>query len=299
MEISPLKRDHLGDLATLALRALDHDVLPASLLRRRLFEDPDHDERLSLGIWIDGRLAAAAIGVVRQRSDGALGCVRLIATDPAHRRRGLASALLAELESRLVAAGATKLAVGTDVPVWLFAGVDLRYTAALWLFQRRGYTRSGETYNLAVDLVAGQFDTTAQETDLAARGVVFSRVSAADEPDFDSYLTERWNPTWRYEGLKCLEADPPTGFLARREGKIVGFAVYSIARPTWFGPIGTDPEQRGLGIGTVLLKRCFADLQRAGEKTSEIAWIGPMYFYSVTVDARVCRAIINLTKSVT
>jgi GNAT superfamily N-acetyltransferase len=32
----------------------------------------------------------------------------------------------------------------------------------------------------------------------------------------------------------------------------------------WFGPMGTHPDLRGLGIGSILLKRCLKDMKRNG-----------------------------------
>ena len=72
--------------------------------------------------------------------------------------------------------------------------------------------------------------------------------------------------------------------------------MYDIARPGWFGPTGTNEELRGQGIGTVLLHRCYHDWQLQGRKVGEVAWIGPMYFYSIASDARVCRFILQFRK---
>jgi GNAT superfamily N-acetyltransferase len=300
VKIEALTRDHLPELAWLANRALDHDDLTVDLLRRRIFDDPDHDPSYSLGIWRDGHLVATAIGVIRNRQlegrDVLAGFVRLFATDPRHRRQGLAAALLAELERRFAEAGCAYVDIGTEVPIWLTAGVDVRYTAALCFVQKHGYQKTRDTQNLEVDLTARSFDMSEQEKALAPKGYTFRRMQESDRPALDAYLSTRWSPYWRYEGLAALEVDPPTGHIALKDGEIVGFAVYDIARPGWFGPTGTNEELRGLGIGTILLHRCYHDWQLQGRKTGEVAWIGPMYFYSIASDARVCRFIWQFRK---
>lgn len=295
-QIDTLSPADLGALAWLAARSLDHDDLSADLLRRRLFEDPDHDPRYSLCARRGDRLLGAAVGVIRARKEGPVGYVRLVATDPDARRQGLASALLAELESRLAADGAIRVDVGTETPTWLFAGVEVCYTAALCFFQRRGYVRTRDTYNLSVDLVAGDFRTSEREAALRGQGIVVRRLEPSDRPSFDRYLAANWGESWHQEGLSALDTSPATGFVALRGGEIAGFAVYDVSRPGWFGPIGVDATLRGQGVGTILLYRCLQDWQAAGRRSAEICWIGPMHFYSIAADARVCRVFWQMRK---
>jgi ribosomal protein S18 acetylase RimI-like enzyme len=263
-----------------------------------MLDDPEHDPRYSLAVRDGDRLLGAAIGVMRTRPEGQVGHVRFFAVDPIARRRGIASALLSELEARLASDGAAHLDVGAELPIWLFAGVDVRYTQALCLLERRDYVRQAETCNLSVDLVHGCFDTGAQENALREKGFLFRRMEASDRDALDFYLASRWSETWRYEGLSALAATPPTGFLALKDDHIVGFAAYDIMRPGWFGPIGTDQELRGLGIGTVLLLKCFRDLQLTGRREAEVSWIGPLYFYVTAANARICRVLVQFRKAV-
>ncbi len=73
-----------------------------------------------------------------------------------------------------------------------------------------------------------------------------------------------------------------------RDGKILAFAAWG-ARPQWFGPMGTAPEARGLGLGGVLLRRCLADQRDAGLSSAQIGWVGPLGFYARAVGARAQR----------
>jgi ribosomal protein S18 acetylase RimI-like enzyme len=301
--VGVLTEEDLPALARLLGRCLIHDELPPGLLRDRLFADPEQrpEHRLCVRAH-DDALAGVAVGVVRARPDGPVGYVRLVATHPDHRGRGIATALLDSLEARLAAAGATRLAVGAELPCWLLVGVDVRYSAALCLFQRRGYTRTRDVFNLEVDLTRVEFDSGPVEAALAGHGISVARMAPADRAELDAYLSANWNQTWRLEGLAALDADPPSGFVARqrRDGRdaIVGFAVNDVARPGWFGPIGTDEALRGLGVGTALLLRCMRAWQEAGRTRGEINWIGPLRFYVRAVDATVCRVIWQMGKEV-
>jgi mycothiol synthase len=61
--------------------------------------------------------------------------------------------------------------------------------------------------------------------------------------------------------------------------------------------MGTLESERQHGIGTVLLKRCLADLRAAGHRSAQIAWTGPVHFYARAVDARIDRTFWPYQKS--
>jgi predicted N-acetyltransferase YhbS len=82
-----------------------------------------------------------------------------------------------------------------------------------------------------------------------------------------------------------------------RDERVVGFAAYDVVMfPGCFGPMGTDPAERGQGIGQFLLKKCLQDMRAKGYARCEIVWIRPMAFYSKTVNAVVCRQFRNYAK---
>jgi len=59
----------------------------------------------------------------------------------------------------------------------------------------------------------------------------------------------------------------------------------------------TAADLRGLGIGSVLLKRCLQDWERAGVSRCEIVWAGPISFYARSVGATLGRAFWAFRKS--
>jgi len=109
-------------------------------------------------------------------------------------------------------------------------------------------------------------------------------------------MRETWGPGWHDETMRVLDHQPISCHIALRNERIVGFATNDSVRPGWFGPTGTNEEVRGKGIGGVLLRRCLTDWQRDGRKYGEISWIGPLYFYVASCDARVSRVLRAMTK---
>ena len=297
-DLVELGESDLPELAALCARTLPYDDCSPDLLRYTLVQGTAAEPQRALGLRIGGELAAVAVGARNPTPAGApLGQVKMVATAPERRRRGFARRLLGELEGWMAAAGATAVRVQA-ARRYFVPGVDLRHSKALCLFDRLGYQRRGMTYNLCVDLARRSFDPAPLVAALAGQGITVRRLAAEDAPAFDHYLTTRWSPGWRYEGMQALALgqQPVPGHLALQDGEIVGFSVYDVTRPGWFGPIGTNQELRGREVGSALLHACLFDWQRQGRRQGEIAAIGPLYFYVTACDAAICRAFATYDK---
>jgi hypothetical protein len=97
---------------------------------------------------------------------------------------------------------------------------------------------------------------------------------------------------------KCYQQQPVSCHIALRGDEIVAYAQYDVDRPGWFGAMRTaEGFRRAKGLGTVLFKRCMADMRRSGYLRALIGWVAPLYFYSKVADARVCKTMWLLSKS--
>ena len=231
-----------------------------------------------------------ALGSVR----GERGHINLLAIAAQARRRGHARALLDALERRLAGAGAQRILVGGASPRFAWAGVDVRYSAAGFLFESAGYTRASQVVNMTVDLVGAdaRLETASAERDLAAQGITVRPLREDDRAPVTPLLAS-FGGTWLEETLATLERPGARCHLAVRgdgaAAEYLGFACHGVNRADWFGPMGTSELERSRGIGSVLLRRCLADLRAAGHAQAQIAWVGPTEFYAKVVDAYVER----------
>jgi GNAT superfamily N-acetyltransferase len=255
-------------LARLVAAALPDEQLSAADLATCCF-GPDTE------VLGDG--TAAAVLLCRRSGDTAFASLLLLAVHPDAQRSGLGRGLVRESADRARAAGAPDLHVATAMPRYVWPGVDFAHTAALSLFEAEGFEPYGAACNMAI--------TTSYRSAPPA-GVVVEREQTTGATD----LARRAYPHWVDE----VERGTVAGgcFAARTDGTTIGFACHSVNRHAWIGPMATDPERRGGGVGNALLAAVCADLEARGEVAGDIAWVGPVGFYA-KAGARVSRVFRN------
>lgn len=296
MEIRELTAAELPSLLDLCQRTFPLDRFSLPMLRHRILDEPNHNPAYQLSMWDGKRLVGAMLGSTRETDSGRVASIRLFGVESGYRRRGLASQLLSELESRLRADGLQRLRVGATAPIYFWPGLDVRYTPGFCFLQSHGFERFGDAINMHVELSAHDWDSSAEEARLAQAGFSIRRLQPNDKDAFSDWL-ERWGPVWQFEALSSYQNDPISTFVATADGRICAFATYNgTAFENGFGPTGTEPEFRGRGLGRVLFHRCMRDLKGLGYQTAEVCWVGPIAFYARVADAWINRVFWFLEK---
>jgi mycothiol synthase len=291
-EVVTLGRDGIEAVVDLLEAASTFDELPFQQVLENVGDDAGVEDDLIVGVKADGQLVGAAIGTGR----GEWGAVKAFGVARELRRQGIGSAILAELERRLAARGAKKVRFFYDAPHYLRPGIDYRDTPFISFVERRGFQQVRAACNMAADLATAPLDTAADEARLAKDGFEVRRLEKSDADAFDEYLRTVWHENWRVEGMRSLRRNPVSTHVALKEGRIVGFASHSVSGPGQFGPMGTNPELRGKGVGAILLKRCLADQRDAGFAECDIQWVGPKGFYADHVGAKISRCFWQYEK---
>ena len=274
-----------------------HDPLTPGLLEEKTRGDMDFDPRAALVCEREGQLAGFCMGVVRDTADGPRGFVKLVAVAADQRRAGIGSGLLASVEKVLLETGAKTVRVCESAPNYLVPGVDSRYRSAPGFFARHGYRMVGEACNMSVDLTTRSFTDPEAERALAGHGVRVRRAVAADRERLMRLLDQHW-AEWKPEAGLALANEPSSLHVAERGDDLVAFSAWEANnRGTgWFGPMGTTPAARKLGIGRILLFRCLADMAGQGRSDATIPWVGPVDFYSQCAGAVVSRVFNRYEK---
>jgi beta-N-acetylhexosaminidase len=246
-------------------------------------------------------------GLGRVATDGPRpGHVELLAVRRDAQGRGTGRRLLSGMESLLREQGARIVLLRGNPPVYVWPGVDARYTVMTCLAERAGYEKYRDAVDMAVSLGGADLATAPAEEELAAAGIEVRRAAAAEAGRLVDWLRQGpWGASgWPDEVSSALAREPAGCHVACRGSEYVGFACHGSGRRGWFGPMGTDQGERQHGIGTILLKRCLADMAAAGLDTARldtarldtarldtarIGWVGPVRFYARVLGARVER----------
>ncbi|HSV72336.1 MAG TPA: GNAT family N-acetyltransferase [Chthonomonadales bacterium] len=120
---------------------------------------------------------------------------------------------------------------------------------------------------------------------MAEHGVVIRRANPFELTPVRAWVHKRFGPSWADEVSVGLANKPVSVYLALRDGRIVGFGAYECTRRAFFGPTGVAEEERGRGIGGVLLLACLWGLRDLGYVYGIIGGAGPTAFYARAVGA--------------
>ena len=272
-------RSDIAQVSTLVDAALPGERFTADELLACCFDDPGIVLALA-----DGSGVVSA--VVRSFGDHHVGWVRLLAVHPGARRHGHGRALLAAAEEWAYDRGASEIQLGGSAPFYLWPAVPGDALDMLCLAEAARYEPTGAEINMTIP-------TTFRAP--TPDGATVRRV--VDDGDVDSVVSfaeSHW-PRWVPELRRGIEQGGCHAAFDERDRAVVGFACHSVNRASWVGPMGTDTERRGRGVGHALLSALCADLMTANFRDAEISWVGPVRFYA-KAGARVSRMFRSYRK---
>ncbi|TDD03956.1 GNAT family N-acetyltransferase [Nonomuraea deserti] len=270
----------LAEAAEVATAALTLDTAEAAGLIGYLSRPPAG--RKWTALTTDGGVVMVSMSTKdtdAATDDGApAGHIDLLAVHPSAQGQGRGRALVRAAEEWLAGQGARQARFAGNTPCYAWPGIDVRYTAAACLAERLGYERYSVAWNMTADLSVDL--SVEDDVERLARHGVTVRAAGDDRARVTAFVREHFNDSWAWEAAHAAGVH-----YGERDGRVLGFAAWG-ARPAWFGPTGTAPDARGLGLGRVLLRRCLADQRAAGQAEAQIGWVGPLRFYSRAVGAR-------------
>ncbi len=122
---------------------------------------------------------------------------------------------------------------------------------------------------------------------LKQKGILIRRGIAPEKRTLMRWVEEHFGEKWATEVEIAYHNKPVTCYVAVKDGEPVGFACYEATNKCFFGPTGVDENQRGLGIGEVLLCDALLGLKELGYAYGIIGGAGPIGFYQ-----KVCQAMV-------
>jgi len=299
LELRLLKRGDIPTLIEICRLGMEFDNWYDDLLIQKTVGAKDYDPELGIVAEEDSEVAGFVQGVFGMRQDVPWGWVRLLVVHPKWRCRGIGSALLSEIEKRLVARGAEKISIMDVYGNYQMPGVDVRYKEAFCFLEKYGYERGMPNINLICDVSPERFDCDGDIERLKTEGFIIRRAEQSDWEGVEKFLAANWR-SWITEVHSCYDNEPVTLYICIKDSEVVGFSAYegNNKKMGWFGPMGVLPVTRGKGIGGILCKLCLRDIALAGHRRAIIPWVGPVRFYDKVCGSKIDRVFWTFTKDV-
>lgn len=297
MEITSIAREDLQALTRFCNENIEYDQFTPELIEDKTFGDPHFDPQSVLVGKERGKIAAFMPGLWKKKGGRLVGWIKWFAVEKGRRREGIGSQLLDDLENRFRSRGVQEIRVSDCAPNYLQPGIDPRNTEAVAFLLKKGYSKTGDFFHMEADLAGQDWKTEEQEGILQREGFDFRRLEPEDREGFMTFLAgDPREDAYRVD--TCYRQEPISCHIALHGGQIVAYAQYDVDRPGWFGAMRTTEEfRRAKGLGTILFKRCMADMCQLGYQKTLIGWVAPLYFYAKVAHARVCRTMWLMTKS--
>jgi GNAT superfamily N-acetyltransferase len=262
-------------------------------LNARLLE---HNALPCTGESVEGRLAihnGDPLGFILAYADGSTGWVGLLAVDPAARRRGIGSELLAWAETWIGEQGCKRIRIGGNLRPF-FPGLPYAMREHLSFFEKRGYQTDPEQpyeYDIARSLEGYQPVYT------KPAGANLILMQAGQEALLLEFLQREYPGRWEFEAREFVRngGRPEDYLLLWVESKVEGFCRLTredSERPIerfypqrlphpWgqFGPLGISKAVRGQGLGGYMIDAAAAHLSSLGVKGCIIDWTSLVDLY--------------------
>jgi GNAT superfamily N-acetyltransferase len=123
------------------------------------------------------------------------------------------------------------------------------------------------------------------EAKVREAGIVVRRALPPEGHEIVEWIRARFSVRWVSEAQLGLTQQPPTVYVAIKDGALLGFACFDASAKGFFGPTGVDEAARGQGIGEAMLITTLRAMREAGYAYAVIGDPGPVAFYQKRLDA--------------
>ncbi|MDI9468705.1 MAG: GNAT family N-acetyltransferase [Bacillota bacterium] len=300
-------------LVTLWNRCLPADPIDHRNLRQRILYDSNFDpKRLLLAVAEDNTPTGFLYSVRRIVPDEVAGLQEGEAwhvaggVDPAWRRRGIGTALLAQSERELKATGTRHISVGPYATNYIVPGVDLAaYPSAGPFLSHHGYEAKTEAHAMHIHLRGYQTPARYRERRTAheAEGYRFRSYQPSDWTRLLAFMRAEF-PHWLPEVRRAVLSGhaPETLILAFAPyGAVIGFVLRAMdGTSERFGPFGTAAAWQGRGIGAILFHAMLENLVAARVYYTYFLWTSGrnLEIYG-SWGMEICRSFTIYAKSLT
>lgn len=281
---------HTGDASELVAlwnRSQPRDPVTYDWFCDYVLLDPNFDPAGMQIACHDGQIVGCAHAVRRltpaagTELEPDTGWISFLFVAPEARGTGIGGELVDRAEAFLVGHGRSIIDFACYTPNYFAPGIDPEtYPEGAKLLQRKGFEVRSSPVAMDVSLVgyAVPDDVAELRRTREMERYTFCVPRRDELPDVIDFAARVFSADWG-EAIRdgALAGRPMDHFLvARQDGRVVGFCMYGAYRGIRerFGPFGVDPDQRGTGLGKILLYECLAQMRAHGLHTAWFLWTG-------------------------
>lgn len=288
LTVRPFGPKDLAPVVALWTRCLAKDPITEERFWQLYLLDCNFDPAGALVAEVDGTPVGFLHAIVRKFPIGTLGLepnrgwITVFFVDPAFRRQGIGSALLAGGLEFLRARGRTDVWCNGYAPYYVFPGIDESYTEAQAFMEARGFSKFSSPVAMGMRLEGVRMPekVAAKAAELAQDGYavrLFQREDTLPLLDFMEKHFAHWTPSV----LDGLQHGNLEILIATHHGEIVGFTQWENpyndppkGAQGRFGPFGVRPDLRSKGIGAVIFYTLIERVTGNGARYLWFGWAG-------------------------
>ncbi|XID91373.1 GNAT family N-acetyltransferase [Paenibacillaceae bacterium WGS1546] len=273
------------DIVSLWNKCLTRDPVTKRRFRNLVLLDPNFDPQ-GMRIAAIGNAVVGVFYTVRRRLpmlgtelETDKGWVPFFFVDPGYRRQGIAARLLEDAMAFMRANKRETLVFAGYAPNYIVPGIDRAgYPAGAAFLDRVGFQRNYTAVAMDYSLVTFEIPESVErlKEQRIAEGYSFAAPEDRDLYELIRFATDQFNPDWGRairEGL-LQHLGTEHILVAKRKGELVGFCLHGAYEGVRerFGPFGVDADQRGKGIGKILLYDCLQAMRAQGLHGAWFLW---------------------------
>jgi len=268
-------------------QTLVKDLTTAKRFRNLVLLDANFDPA-GMRLAFDGGLLVGCVYAVRRQLpmygtdlEPDNGWIPFFFVASAYERKGIGSKLMEEAERFLRETGRKKVFFASYAPNYIVPGIDpVNYAKGAAFLSKNGFAVQYSAVAMDRSLVDYEMplEVKALKQKRIEEGYTFATATDSDLVELIRFNNEVFNPDWGRairEGV--LQGLPLEQILvAREKGELVGFCMnggYEGIRER-FGPFGVHPNQRGKGLGKILLHECLANMRAHALHGAWFLWTG-------------------------
>jgi GNAT superfamily N-acetyltransferase len=275
--------EDLSGVLDVLTAAMNVDPVSESRFVRQVLLDPNFRADGAIVARQDDQVIGFCLAIARHvplenaPMDAERGYITLFGVRPQFQRQGIGSAMLELAELYLRSLGRRLVMISPYSPGYFICGVDVNaYASGLQFFRKHGYVEVYRPISMEIALWNWTYPEWVAEKrrQLEAAGVRVERY----RPELTLPILEftarefagEWVRVYREAMSRIMQGDPSGRVVAAHQDyKVLGVSHHDNER---FGPIGVAADQRGRGIGHVLMYETLNAQRLAGFRTAWFLW---------------------------